>query len=65
MLACASLAFTLGQDAGTIDQEIERAGTALIRQAYIQRLLEATKRAVIQPNQPQEALNETRRLPQR
>ena len=55
MLKGIPLAFAHGLDAGAVDQKVERADAASIRQAHIRYLLAATWRAVIrcgtiQPN---------------
>lgn len=62
MFACIPLAFTLGLDPRAIDKEIQRASTATIRQAHVQRFLAAAKSAEvrcrpIEPDKPQQALN--------
>jgi hypothetical protein len=47
MLARIPLAVTLSLDPHTIDKKIQRANTATIRQAHVQRLLTAAKSAEI------------------
>jgi hypothetical protein len=69
-LAGVPFAFTLRFDAGAINQEVQRAGSATIRQAHVQRSLAAASGAEIrhcpvQTDQPQQALDETRGLPER
>ena len=57
MLAGVPLSFTLGLDAGAVDEEVQRAGTTAIREAHVQRSLTAAKgaeigRCPIKPDQP-------------
>jgi hypothetical protein len=77
MLACERglfagipLAFSLGFDAHTINQEVQQTSTATMRQVHVQRLLTAARRAKIrhcpvQSDQPQQALDKPSCLPQR
>ena len=70
MLAGFPFPFAFRLDAGAIDQQVQRAGAATKRQAHVQCLLAAAQGAEIrhrpvQPDQPQQALDETRGLPER
>jgi hypothetical protein len=68
VLAGVPCAFTLGFDAGTIDQKVQRAVAALIWQAHVQCLLAATQGAEIwhcpvQPDRSPQTFRELGRLP--
>ena len=70
MLAGVPLAFTFRLDAGTVDEQAQRAGAATKGQVHVQCLLTAAQGAEIrhrpvQPDQPQQALDKTRGLPER
>ena len=47
MLAGVPFAFALDLDAGAVDEEVQWAGSAAIRQAHVQRSLTAAKGAVV------------------
>ncbi|SFQ98313.1 hypothetical protein SAMN04515673_101592 [Poseidonocella sedimentorum] len=62
--------FAFRLDAGTVDEQAQRAGASTKGQAHVQCLLAAAQGAEIrhrpvQPDQPQQALDETRGLPER
>ena len=70
LLAGVPLAFTLGFDACTIDQNVQRAGAAMIGQANVQRSLTAAKGAAVghrplRSDQPRQAFHDACRLLQR
>ena len=70
MLAGVPFPFAFRLDDGAIDQQVQRAGAATKGQAHVQCLLAAAQGAEIrhrpvQPDQPQQALYETRGLPER
>lgn len=70
MLTRVPLALSLDLDPGAVDQKVQRALRAPMRDVHGQRLLAAAQSAEVghipvQANQPQQALNEPGRLPQR